>query len=127
MYDSLKPLIVKLPNHLGQEWLEKWLKAYEAKKPIGLPVETFVFPTEFMKRANLALLTIPWGETITYQELADRIGCKSARAVGTAMAKNPYPFLLPCHRVVPKAGGVGQYAFGSELKAKLLEFESCKR
>ena len=101
MYDSLKPLIVKLPNHLEQEWLEKWLKAYAAKKPIGLPVEKFVFPTEFMKKANLALLDIPWGETITYQELADRIGCKSARAVGTAMAKNPQCYtvsfaLPPC-------------------------------
>ncbi len=125
MYDSLKPLLTMLPKHLEQQWLEKWLTSYLAKKPIKLPIETLVFPTEFLRRANLALLDIPWGETITYQELAKRIRCKSSRAVGTAMAKNPYPLLLPCHRVVPKSGGTGGYAFGSDLKAKLLAFEGC--
>jgi len=124
MQDLLKQLMLKLPKHLDQSFLEKWLKSYLEKKPVALPVDTFVFKTEFMKRANLALLDIPWGETITYQELAKRIGCKSSRAIGMAMAKNPYPLLLPCHRVVPKAGGIGGYAFGSELKEKLLQFES---
>ena len=60
----------------------------------------------------------------TYGELAAAVGRpNAARAVGTAMARNPVPLLVPCHRVVPSSRGVGNYGYSPELKAKLLANE----
>lgn len=76
---------------------------------------------EFERQVLLLLRRIPRGEVRPYAWLAREAGRpKAIRAVGTAMARNPVPFLLPCHRVVPTAGGIGNYAFGSELKRELL-------
>jgi methylated-DNA-[protein]-cysteine S-methyltransferase len=65
---------------------------------------------------------IKYGRTITYSELAGRIGCRGARAVGNALGKNPIPIVIPCHRVVAKKG-VGGYSAGIDIKTRLLEFE----
>jgi O-6-methylguanine DNA methyltransferase len=73
----------------------------------------------------LGVLTrIPRGEVRTYSWVAQQAGRpKAVRAVGTICARNVVPFVVPCHRVVPAAGGVGNYAFGSEIKRALLERE----
>ena len=71
-----------------------------------------------------ALTEIPIGKTTTYSELAKAIGQpKAIRAVGSAVAANPIGYLIPCHRVLPKTGGVGQFEWGSDLKRKMLQFE----
>ena len=78
----------------------------------------------FHQEVLRATARIPRGEVRTYGELAEAVGRpRAARAVGTAMARNPVPLLVPCHRVVPSSGGVGNYGFGSDLKAKLLAGE----
>lgn len=69
------------------------------------------------------LRTIPAGQTITYGEIAERLGRpKASRSVGTACARNPAVIVIPCHRVVPKSGGLGNYSSegGTETKRKLL-------
>jgi O-6-methylguanine DNA methyltransferase len=68
---------------------------------------------------------IPYGEVRSYQWVAREIGARRAvRAVGTALAKNPIPFLIPCHRVVRTDGQIGHYsAGGSTMKSKILAFE----
>jgi methylated-DNA-[protein]-cysteine S-methyltransferase len=64
------------------------------------------------------------GATITYGALAERAGHpRAARAVGTACARNPVPLVVPCHRVLPSGGGVGQYGGGPARKVALLELE----
>lgn len=64
------------------------------------------------------------GKTLTYQALAAKSGSQRAsRAVGTVCATNPIPLIIPCHRVLPSYGGVGNYGYGSEKKEWLLEFE----
>jgi len=64
------------------------------------------------------------GRTTTYGALGARAGHpKAARAVGTAMARNPVPLVVPCHRVLPGSGGVGAYAGGADRKRALLELE----
>jgi methylated-DNA-[protein]-cysteine S-methyltransferase len=64
------------------------------------------------------------GATISYGALAERSGHpRAARAVGTACARNPVPLVVPCHRVLPSGGGVGQYAGGVARKVALLELE----
>jgi len=64
------------------------------------------------------------GETVTYGELAARAGNpKASRAVGSACARNPIPIVVPCHRVLPGSGGIGNYGGGPERKRVLLELE----
>ncbi len=80
--------------------------------------------TPFEQKVLLLLRQIPRGEVRPYFWLAREVGSpKAVRAVGTVMARNPVPLLLPCHRVVPALGGVGNYAFGSEMKRTLLARE----
>jgi methylated-DNA-[protein]-cysteine S-methyltransferase len=67
---------------------------------------------------------IPWGETVTYGELAERLGGHGARAVGNANARNPVAILVPCHRVVATGGGLGGYAGGTDVKRWLLAHEA---
>ena len=80
--------------------------------------------TDFQKAVWTALAQIPYGETVTYGELAARIGRPgAARAVGRACGANPIPVILPCHRVVGKNGALTGYAGGLERKRLLLALE----
>ena len=83
--------------------------------------------TDFQKKVWHALTEIPYGETVTYGALAERIGCPGgARAVGAANHCNPLPILVPCHRVVGVGGNLTGYAGGVEMKKALLELEQGK-
>ena len=84
--------------------------------------------TPFQRRVYLELLTIPAGTTITYGELAKRIGCRSAQAIGQALKRNPFAPAVPCHRVVASGGKIGGYngeRHGEQIerKRRLLEEE----
>lgn len=68
---------------------------------------------------------IGYGETITYSELAGKIGSRAVRAVGSALARNPIHIVIPCHRVVAKTG-IGGYSSGVKIKARLLKLENAK-
>ncbi len=79
---------------------------------------------EFERRVLETLLTIPKGEVRSYAWVARESGKPAAtRAVGNTCARNPVPFVVPCHRVVPSTGGVGAYAHGSAMKRRLLTRE----
>ena len=83
--------------------------------------------TPFQAKVLRLLQGIPRGQVRTYAWLARRAGRPgAARAVGNVMARNPMPLVLPCHRVVPSAGGVGNYAFGSDMKRGLLRREGAR-
>ena len=70
------------------------------------------------------LLQVPKGQITTYGELAKAVGLKNGqRAIGRIMNKNPYPALVPCHRVVNSDGKVGGYAYGINVKTNMLEKE----
>jgi methylated-DNA-[protein]-cysteine S-methyltransferase len=80
--------------------------------------------TEFQRRVWQALCTIPYGQTISYAELADRVGSPRAfRAVGSANGRNPIAVIVPCHRVIAADGGLGGYSGGLDRKAWLLDLE----
>lgn len=80
--------------------------------------------SEFRVSVLDALREIPYGEIRTYAEIAEAVGSpKAYRAVGTACAENPIPIIIPCHRVVPSSGGIGNYTGGSSMKKRLLDFE----
>jgi O-6-methylguanine DNA methyltransferase len=83
--------------------------------------------TEFERTVWAALLTIPWGETRTYADIARQIGRPSAcRAVGRANGLNPISIIVPCHRVIGSNGRLTGYAGGLDLKERLLRLEGRK-
>lgn len=91
----------------------------------------FKLPLDFSKASGFGIKVLEalgrtdCGETLSYAELAERAGYpKAARAVGRIMAKNPFPIVIPCHRVIGKKGGLAGFAGGIELKKRLLEHES---
>jgi len=80
--------------------------------------------TDFQKQIYALVQAIPRGKTMTYGQVALRAGKPgAARAVGRAMAANPFAILVPCHRVVARSG-LGGYLWGTEMKEKLLRLES---
>ncbi|MEM8833085.1 MAG: MGMT family protein, partial [Pseudomonadota bacterium] len=81
--------------------------------------------TEFQRSVWKALLNIPKGHVISYGDVANDIGKpKASRAVGTAVGENPVSLIVPCHRVVQKSGGIGNYGWGIDLKKKILKAEN---
>ena len=79
------------------------------------------------KKIYKKLLEVPKGQITTYGELAKAVGLKNGqRAVGRIMNKNPYPVIIPCHRVVMSNGKVGGYAYGENIKTNMLNDEGIK-
>ena len=100
-----------------------WLDAYFAgERPGVADVPLAPRGTAFQRRGWDALLAIPYGETLTYGELAAELG-SSPRAVGAAVGKNPVSVIVPCHRVLGADGSLTGYAGGLQRKRALLEFE----
>ncbi len=82
--------------------------------------------TDFMKHVWSELVRIPFGQTLSYGELAQRIGNPNAsRAVGLANGKNPLPIVVPCHRVIGANGELTGFAGGLDVKRRLLQHEGC--
>ncbi|MBM3254085.1 MAG: MGMT family protein [Candidatus Omnitrophica bacterium] len=80
--------------------------------------------TEFEKRVLRVVSTIPLGQTRSYKWVAQKAGRpKAVRAVGQALKKNPFPILIPCHRVIKNDGSIGGYSLGVDTKKRLLMFE----
>ena len=81
----------------------------------------------FEKQVYLKLMQVSHGETISYAKLAEKVGSKQkARAIGRVMARNPFPIVIPCHRVLASNGTLGGYAGGLAFKQFLLELEESR-
>jgi methylated-DNA-[protein]-cysteine S-methyltransferase len=100
------------------------LDAYFAGELTDFDLELDLRGTEFQQRVWKALLTIPYGETRSYGEIAEQIGAPgAARAVGLANGRNPIAIVVPCHRVIGSGGSLTGYGGGLERKQTLLELE----
>jgi len=103
---------------------EKQLQEYFAGKRKSFAIDLDFAGTDFQKKIWQALLTIPFGETKSYSQIAIQIGNpKASRPVGAASGKNPIAIIAPCHRVIGSSGKLTGFAGGLEVKAFLLELE----
>ena len=83
-----------------------------------------VMGTGFQRRIWAELLNVGYGEVRSYRELGEAAGSpKAAQAVGRAMGANPIPLIIPCHRIIASDGTLGGYAYGLEMKKRLLKLE----
>ncbi len=114
---------IKESNPELSEWTQKLMNYLSGNRPWPkLPFD--VQATAFQRKVWENLQTIPEGQTVYYSEVAKAIGQpKATRAVARACATNPVALVVPCHRVVPKSGGAGEYGWGRERKRKLLDLE----
>lgn len=120
----LTPCVEDLNNPILLE-AERQLNDYFAKKLAKFTLPLHFNGTEFQKRVWNALLTIPFGETRSYLEIAKQIGSpQAARAVGAANGRNPISIVAPCHRVIGVNGKLTGFAGGLSTKQLLLELES---
>jgi methylated-DNA-[protein]-cysteine S-methyltransferase len=116
--------IFGVPDPTGFEAAAAELEAYFAGELTEFTVPTTLSGTPFQRSVWAALRQIPHGETVSYGQLADRIGKPMAvRAVGHANGRNPISIIVPCHRVVGADGGLTGYGGGVERKRFLLDFE----
>jgi len=84
-----------------------------------------LFGTPFQLQVWKALLDVPCGKTVSYQDIAQAIRKpRAVRAVGTAIGSNPISVLVPCHRVIRRDGGIGGYAWGVDIKREILRAEA---
>jgi methylated-DNA-[protein]-cysteine S-methyltransferase len=101
------------------------LREYFAGERTEFELDLDLAGTPFQQRVWAELRRIPYGETISYAELADRIGRPTAsRAVGAANGRNPVSIVVPCHRVIGSGGALTGYAGGLERKRALLKLEA---
>jgi methylated-DNA-[protein]-cysteine S-methyltransferase len=116
MEDSAHPVLLKVEEQLGEYFAG-------TRQAFDVPLD-FV-GNAFSQKVWAALLTIPYGETRTYGQIAKQIGePDAARAVGMANSKNPISIVAPCHRVIGANGKLTGFAGGLEAKAHLLNLES---
>jgi methylated-DNA-[protein]-cysteine S-methyltransferase len=104
------------------ERIQRFLKGHA----VGFELDAVALETcsEFQRRVLLAEHKIPRGWVSTYGRIADSLGLpRGARAVGSALARNPFPFIIPCHRAIRSDGQLGGYRGGFEMKRALLKLE----
>lgn len=83
--------------------------------------------SDFKKSVIMALKDIPYGKTASYKDIAAKINNpKALRAVGTAIGKNPFLIIYPCHRIIKNDGRIGSFAYGTTIKRFLLDIEEAE-
>ncbi len=118
----------KRPRHGVLVNAERQVTEYFSGDRDVFDVSLLLEGTPFQKRVWDALLEIPYGETVTYGELAESLGgVGKARAVGAACGRNPVPVIVPCHRVIGRSGSLRGFGGGLDVKAFLLRLEERQR
>lgn len=103
--------------------VKRWLDIFFSGTEPGFTPRLDLRGTSFRQAVWKELLTIPYGETVSYGELARRVGT-SPRAIGGAVGHNPVSIIVPCHRVIGADDNLTGYAGGIDLKARLLQLEN---
>lgn len=126
IYSTLPTDLNVVHEDTGDGVLEEtshWLDEYFAGHIPSLTPKMKLIGTDFRKLVWEYLLTIPYGNTMTYGQIASELGIRSARAVGNAVGHNPISIIIPCHRVMGANNAITGYAAGIDKKEKLLLHE----
>ena len=116
--------IVRDKNAMAQITSELREYFQRRRERFSVAIDWQFVPEGFKKRVLQLVSKIPYGQVYTYAELAERLGNRKAvRAVGQALASNPLPILVPCHRVVAACGKLGGFSASLQIKRRLLELE----
>ena len=119
--------ITPMPENALLQETEKQLNNYFKAELKGFKLSINPVGTEFQQRVWRELQLIPYGTTISYQELANRLGDpKTIRAAASANGQNPLAILIPCHRVIGSNGDMTGYAGGIQRKQELLKLEGAE-
>ena len=123
-FDLMKKVSAASIDLLGEK-IQRYLKGESIKFDLKLLDFSRCFKTQ--KKVLLAEYDIPRGWISTYKRIANKIGISNgARVVGNALARNPFPIVIPCHRAIKSNGELGGYQGGTEMKQALLEMEGIK-
>lgn len=131
---------LKINSEVKKEWSKKedlkvfqntkeWLNSYFNGKELEINLPLKLSGSPFQQEVWKLLLEIPYGEIVTYGDLAKKIALKrniprmSSQAIGNAVHNNPIPIIVPCHRVIGKNNNLVGYGLGMQLKIKLLKLE----
>ena len=118
------PVCDDLPVFLqARDWLDRYLAG---KRPAASELPLAPQGSAFRQSVWRILCEIPYGQTVTYGEIAKRLSCKSAQAVGGAVGHNPISIIIPCHRVLGSDGSLTGYAGGVDKKIWLLAHEGVR-
>ena len=118
LVDASNPIL-----EMSRQWLDAYFKG---DKPSLANLPLADRGTVFQQKVWSALSEIPMGQIRTYGQIGKAISCQSAQVVGTAVGKNPWLILIPCHRVLPSSGHLGNYAAGENAKRFLLRLEGLR-
>lgn len=122
--DTLTRATQIAPEEQSMKKIFRQLKEYFNRERREFELSLEIIGTDFQKKVWDELTKIPYGETISYGELAVRLGDKNKmRAVAAANGANPIPVIIPCHRVIGADGSLTGYGGGLDVKKKLLELE----
>lgn len=118
--------ILPMDESMRERVAEQILNTLQGKQPAGLKLHLHC--SDFQYKIYESLLKIPIGYLATYTQIAKLAESpKAMRACGTAIGKNPVAILIPCHRVIPADGALGNYHYGSEIKRALVSIEIRRR
>ena len=124
---SYRSAIIKKGGPIHSSFLQE-MEAYFQGTITVFETPSLPSGTPFQERVWDLVASIPYGETLSYGEVAAQLGIpKGSRAVGQANRRNPLPLLVPCHRVTGSGGKLGGYSSGTEQKRWLLEWENLNR
>lgn|GEM_PF-1120479 len=120
--DRIPDLFGQIPVKRLFSALHDYIRGFQVVPPWDIfSLDDF---TPLQCRVLRTLCEVPFGSTVTYERLAEMAGiCRGARFAGNVLSKNPFPLIIPCHRVIRKDGKTGGFSAGPGLKKKLIEFE----
>lgn len=111
-------------NKSGFDDVVNQLTEYFTGKRKHFTIKTKMKISPFYKKALAEVTKVPYGKTVSYSQIAQKLNNpKAVRAVGSANARNPFPIIIPCHRIIANNGKLGGYAGGLKMKKYLLKFE----
>lgn len=124
--DKVSPRILEMPSRLDEARRELELYFDGKLQDFDLPLD-WQLSHGFRRKVLRATARIPYGQTSSYKQMAERAGSpRAVRAAGSALGSNPIPIVVPCHRVLRTGGALGGYGGGLELKQALLELEGAR-